>query len=198
MIVLGVGMPERQKSNREVVKRQRKKQMRDRDEQGTTPSPERLGKKGKDLGVRLCSSKLSLALASSFGKRPGDLHKPRASWDSHPLLSNMLAERLPPAVLGRAQMGPGGGGRTANPLRSTPKESGLSSLRGLRLGVWLEQRVSMRILGGLPLPLDQQEQRQGREGELGPFLLESVGSQNPEPLVGTQGSPGAQGGSRAH
>lgn len=26
----------------------------------------------------------------------------------------------------------------------------------------------------------------------------TVGSQNPEPLVGTQGSPGAQGGSLAH
>ena len=74
----------------------------------------------------------------------------------------------------------------------------MSSLRGLRLGVWLEQCVSMRILGGLPLPLDQQEQRQGREGELGPFLLDSVGSQNPEPLVGTRGSPGTQGGSHAH
>ena len=35
MIVLGVGMPERQKSNREVARRQRKKQMRETDPQGT-------------------------------------------------------------------------------------------------------------------------------------------------------------------
>ena len=51
-----------------------------------------------------------------------------------------------------------------------------AGVRGLRLGSWLEQCVSMRILGGLPLPLDRQEQGEGREGELGPSLLGSVRS----------------------
>lgn len=36
VIVLGVGMPERQKSNREVVRSQRKKQMREICQQGNS------------------------------------------------------------------------------------------------------------------------------------------------------------------
>lgn len=50
MIVLGVGMPERQKSNREVVRRQRKKQMRERDEQGTLPPRKDWVRREKTLG----------------------------------------------------------------------------------------------------------------------------------------------------
>lgn len=50
--MLGVGMPERQRSNREVVRRQRKKQMKEIYQQGP-PSPLKgSGEKGED-GVSL-------------------------------------------------------------------------------------------------------------------------------------------------
>lgn len=49
-MVLGVGMPERQGSNREVVRRQRKKQIRNIPA-GTTLSPEKTWGEGIRLGL---------------------------------------------------------------------------------------------------------------------------------------------------
>lgn len=51
MIVLGAGMPERQRSNREVVRSQRKKQMREIPA-GANPTPEKTrGRREKTLGL---------------------------------------------------------------------------------------------------------------------------------------------------
>lgn len=61
-MVAGVGMPEKQSSNREVVRRQRKKRVKEV-YQRVPLAP--LKRQGKDSGVSLSLLKLSLALVGA-------------------------------------------------------------------------------------------------------------------------------------
>lgn len=68
MIMWGVGVPERQSSNREVVRQQRKSQMKAICQQGPPSPPRGLGEKGKDVGVSLSLAGTRPETCASHGK----------------------------------------------------------------------------------------------------------------------------------